>query len=128
MDGFVADTDPDLRSLLAACQAADDPLPPLAALADWLDGRGDPRGPVVRVQARYWYVYYTPEGFERHYRAEAGDLQRRSDQVSRPVCERWLGLRGARRALPHARHTPYLHHQELYLQPAAPKQPRLRPA
>jgi uncharacterized protein (TIGR02996 family) len=72
MDEFVADTDPDLRALLAACQSADAPLPALAALADWLDGRGDPRGPVVRIQARYWYVYYTSEGYERYYSAEAG--------------------------------------------------------
>src|SRR4051794_10891909 len=93
MDGFVADTDPDLRSLLAACQSADDPLPPLAALADWLEGRGAPRGPVVRIQGRYWYVYYPRGGYGRYYSAEAGELQRRSDDPTEPVCERWLGFR-----------------------------------
>src|SRR5262245_60741680 len=99
MSTFVADTDPELRSLLAACQADDDPLPPLAVLADWLEERGDPRAEVVRTQSRYWYVYYTDEGYTSEYRAEAGELQRRSDEVCEPIVERWLGFPGDGRSV-----------------------------
>jgi hypothetical protein len=126
MDGLVADTDPDLRSLLAACQSADDPLPALGALADWLDGRGDPRGQVVRAQARYWYVYYTPEGFDRHYRAEAGELQRRSDEVSEPVYEQWLGFRSNGGTVCIACQMPLLDLQVFDLDPVGPHLPKLR--
>src|SRR5262245_21668257 len=92
MSTFVSDTDPELRSLLAACQAEDDPLPALGVLADWLEERGDPRSEIVRIQSRYWYVYYTDEGYTNDYGAEAEELQRRSDEVVQPFYERWLGF------------------------------------
>lgn len=126
MEEFVADTDPDLRALLAVGQSADDPLPALAALADWLDRRGDPRGPVVRVQARYWYVYYTSEGYERYYDAEADELQRRSDEISESVYERWLGFRSDGAAVALSRQMPLLDLQVFALDPIEQHFPKLR--
>lgn len=89
---FVADTHPHLRSLLTACQAADDAGPPLKALADWLDSRHDLRGPLVRLGIRYWHLVQAPEtqtpavwdALEPRMLYEEGD----------PVLADWLGLIG----------------------------------
>jgi len=125
---FIPDTDAQLRSLLVACQAADAPLPALARLADWLDERGDPRGRAVRIQSRYWYVYYCREGFDRHYAAEADELQRRSDEVTRPVYDRWLGFRGDGASVIPACQTPLLDLQVTDVERVRPHLPRLRAA
>ena len=102
-----------------ACQADDKPLPALAVLADWLDERGDPRGRVVRVQARYWYVYYHKAGFDRYYAAEAGELQRQSDEECEPILDRWLGFQIGRQM-------PLLDLQVETLEPVPEHLPKLR--
>jgi hypothetical protein len=123
---FVADTDPELRSLLSACQVADDPLPALAKLAGWLEERGDPRGPVVRIQTRYWYVYYCDEGYKKYYAAEAEELQRRSDEECEPAYERWLGFRGNGDTIAIACQMPLLDLQVADLEPVRQHLPKLR--
>lgn len=89
---FVSDTNPDLRSLLSACQAADDPGEPLSALASWLDRRQDPRGPLVRLGARFWYATHGEADIQG--RPEFDDLERSLDEQGDAVLTDWLGLTG----------------------------------
>ncbi len=91
---FVSDTDLHLRSLLTACQAADDAGPPLAALANWLDSRHDPRGPLVRLGIRFWNATRRepPENLDSD---EFHDLETRMlYEEGDPVLAAWLGLCG----------------------------------
>src|SRR5262245_31700621 len=91
---FVSDTDPHLRSLLTACQAADDASPPLVALADWLDTRHDPRGRLVRLGIRYWNATRRepPENLDP---GEFDELETRMlYEEGDPVLADWLGLLG----------------------------------
>jgi hypothetical protein len=89
---FAPDTDPELRSLLAACQAADDAGPPLSALACWLERRKDPRGSIVRLGVRYWHESQHPE---RQDPIAFGELETRMlYEEGDPVLADWLGLRG----------------------------------
>jgi hypothetical protein len=89
---FVPDTDRKLRSLLTACQAADDAGPPLSAVADWLDHERDPRGPLVRLGVRYWHESQHPESQDP---IEFGKLETRMVyEEGDPVLADWLGLRG----------------------------------
>jgi hypothetical protein len=125
MSKLVPDTNAELRSLLADCQAADDPLPALANLAYWLDARGDPRGAVVRTQARYWYVYYCRDGFDQHYAAEAKDLQERSDR-SQHIYEEWLGFQSNGDIIGIARQMPLLDLQVRDVERARPHLAKLR--
>src|SRR2546423_1710113 len=74
---FVSNTDPELRSLLAACQAADDPRPPMSALAGWLDDRQDPRAALVRLGTRYWEIGHID--IDSQDEAEFDDLEWRLD-------------------------------------------------
>lgn len=84
---FVSDTVPELRSLLTACQAADDAGPPLTALADWLDGRQDPRSSQVRLGIRYL------QG--RHMDTqEFAELEGQMLEEGDEVLADWLGLCG----------------------------------
>jgi hypothetical protein len=92
MATFIPDTDPDLRSLLAACQVEDDPRRPMALLADCLDGRGDPRGPLVRLGRRYWEIVYLLRGPDEHMR-ELCELEERMPEEGRAVLQDWLGFR-----------------------------------
>src|SRR5438876_8852418 len=62
MATFVPDSDPKLCSLLAPCQLADDVRPPMTDLADWLEARGDPRAPLVRLGARFWEIVHLKGG------------------------------------------------------------------
>jgi hypothetical protein len=126
MERFVADTDAELRALLTACQAADEPLLALAGLADWLDQRGDVRGRAVRVQMRYWYVYYHEEGYRRCYAAEAAGLQQQSDEEVKPIYERWLGFRSNGAAVAVARQMPLLDLQVRDLERVRKYLPKLR--
>ena len=126
MKEFVSDTDPGLRASWRPVNPPTIRLPALATLADWLDRRGDPRGPVVRIQARYWYVYYTQEGFERYYSAEADELQRRSDEISEGVYERWLGFRSNGDTVAVACQMPLLDLQISALDPVEQYVPKLR--
>jgi Leucine Rich repeat len=89
---LVCDTDPELRSLLTACQVADDPSGPMSALASWLDNRQDPRGAPVRLGARYWHACHREP--EIQDRPEFDDLERRMDDEGDEVLVRWLGFRG----------------------------------
>jgi hypothetical protein len=100
MARFVPDTDPELRSLLAACQAAEDPTPATAALADWLERRGDSRGPLLRLAVAHRQAAERLYADERIYGPhdsdnllEAPDLLDRLRRQSRPVVEQWLGCR-----------------------------------
>ncbi|AMV27481.1 hypothetical protein VT84_23980 [Gemmata sp. SH-PL17] len=54
----------DNRAFIASIAAApDDPLPPLV-YADWMDDRGDPRGPLLRVWADLaWRASHAGSGF-----------------------------------------------------------------
>jgi hypothetical protein len=90
---FVPDTDPELRSLLTACQAADDAGAPLSALASWLDHRRDPRGPLVQLGARYWSATRRkpPEVLDE---AEFDELERRMLDEGEDVLTDWLGSTG----------------------------------
>jgi hypothetical protein len=89
---FVSDTNPELRSLLMACQAADDASPPLSALADWLDCRQDPRGPLLRLGLQYWHETQHPESQDP---IAFGELETRMlYEEGDPVLADWLGLRG----------------------------------
>jgi hypothetical protein len=91
---FVADTDRKLRSLLAACHAADDAGPPLSAVASWLDRRKDPRAPLVRLGIRYWNGTRRepPEDLDP---AEWDELETRMlYEEGDPVLADWLGLCG----------------------------------
>jgi hypothetical protein len=91
---FVPDTDPELRSLLTACQAADDASAPMTALASWLDRRHDPRGPLVRLGIRFWNATRRepPEDLDP---AEFDELETRMlYEEGDPVLADWLGLCG----------------------------------
>jgi hypothetical protein len=90
MATFVADSDSDLRSLLAACQSADDLIPPMSALGAWLERRHDPRSLLVRMGARYWQYSRDRNGEG----AEFDDLERRMNEEGDEVLAGWLGLRG----------------------------------
>jgi hypothetical protein len=90
---FVPDTDPELRSLLAACQAADDASAPMSALAAWLDRRRDPRGPLVRLGARYWSATRR-EPPEDLGPAEFDELETRLLAEGEDVLTHWLGFTG----------------------------------
>jgi uncharacterized protein (TIGR02996 family) len=96
MATFVPDSNRTLRALLTACHAAEDARAPLAALADWLDERDDPRGPLVRMGRRYWEIQH----IDKMSNESLGDLYELEDTMPRqgdPVIKRWLGF--SRRAL-----------------------------
>jgi hypothetical protein len=84
---LVPDTDPELRSLLAACQAADDAGPPLSALASWLDRQRDPRSPLVRLGVRYLQAGHLDS-------QEFAELETQMLEEGDEVLTGWLGLRG----------------------------------
>jgi hypothetical protein len=91
MATFVPDTDPELRSLLAACQTADDVRPPMSALADWLEARGDPRDQLVRLGGRFWELIYLKGGQDEDM-AGLCELERRMIEEGDPVLAEWLRL------------------------------------
>jgi hypothetical protein len=99
MPTFVPDSEPKLQSLLAACQAADDPIPALSALADWLEARGDPRSQVVRLRTRHWQLDQQQE-FQiqerKTFEAERRELWLRICNECFSVVEKWLGFCGDR--------------------------------
>src|SRR5262245_19195910 len=89
---FIPDTDPELRSRLAACHAADDLSAPLEALAAWLDLRHDPRAAMVRLGMNFWQAtHWEPE---RQSGAEFDELERRMDDEGPDVLMSWLGFVG----------------------------------
>jgi hypothetical protein len=90
---FVPDTDAELRSLLTACQAADDADAPLSALASWLDSRRDPRGPPVRLGIRYWNAtrQEPPEVLDDN---ESDELYNEMEEQGDAVLVPWLGFVG----------------------------------
>jgi hypothetical protein len=89
---FVSNTNPELRSLLAACQAADDPRSPMSALAGWLDDRQDPRAALVRLGMRYWQIGHID--LDRWDDADFDDLERQLDEEGDDVLNHWLGFVG----------------------------------
>jgi hypothetical protein len=89
---FVSNADPELRSLLAACQAADDPRPPMSALAGWLDDRQDPRAALVRLGTRYWQIGHID--LDSRDDAEFDELYDRLDAEGDDVLNHWLGFVG----------------------------------
>ena len=84
---LIPDTDPQLRAMLKAVQTADDPAAAAFVLADWLDGRDDPRGRVVRLSTEYWPEWQTGEESDAGYA-----LLERLRRECYPVVEEWLGL------------------------------------
>jgi hypothetical protein len=91
---FVPDTDPELRSLLVACQAADDAGPPLSALAFWLNRRKDPRAPLVQLGIRYWNATRR-EPRQNLSPVEFDELETRMlYEEGDPVLADWVGLCG----------------------------------
>jgi hypothetical protein len=89
---FVSSTEPELQSLVAACQAADDPRPPMSALAGWLDDRQDPRAALVRLGSRYWEIGHID--LDNQDEAELGDLYDRMEEQGDAVLVDWLGFTG----------------------------------
>jgi hypothetical protein len=89
---FVPHDDAELRSLLAACQAADDPVGPMEVLARFLDRHRDSRGNMVRLGARYWQFTRVPA--TRRSDAEIEELQRQMEDEGNAVLDDWLGYRG----------------------------------
>lgn len=95
MGDLVPDDDPTLRSLLASCQAADEPHGPLMGLCDWLTRRGDPRGEVFRLQDEYWRLSvqgssWGPSGYDLEARRKADEVQGRVKAAWPPVMRAWL--------------------------------------
>ena len=88
---FVPDTEVDLRSLLAACQVADDPLPQLLALVAWLEQHRDPRSVMVQIGTRLWELAFClNRSLTETEQAEQTRLLHRFSNECRPVLAAWL--------------------------------------